>query len=84
MKLVKIQREILANAVWSEKKFGSKKPIHVNSFGCLDNFSKNYQRYCEKMEQLVDAGLISRNIYPSDSYAYVVDIAAAQGILNAN
>ena len=45
MKLVKIQRDILANAVWSENKFpGSKKPIHVNNFGSLENFSKNYQR----------------------------------------
>ena len=80
MKLVKIQRDILANAVWSENKFpGSKKPIHVNNFGSLENFSKNYQRYCEKMEQLIDAGLIARN--DNDGYAYIVSAAVVRKVL---
>ena len=80
MKLVKIQRDILANAVWSENKFpGSKKPIYVNNFGSLENFSKNYQRYCEKMEQLIDAGLIARN--DNYGYAYIVNAAVVRKVL---
>ena len=71
-KLVKIQREILENAVASEAKHGVRKPIHVSNFGTdLSGFSKSYATYCAKMEQLVEAGFISRHIHPSDGYAYV-------------
>ena len=70
-KLVKIQREILENAVASEAKHGVRKPIHVNTNGSLECFSKSYATYCAKMEQLVEAGFISRHIHPSDGYAYV-------------
>jgi len=72
MKLVKIQKEILENAVASEAKNGVRKPIHVSNFGKdLTGFSKSYARYCGKMEQLIEAGFISRNIHADDGYAYV-------------
>ena len=72
MKLVKIQREILENAVASEAKNGVRKPIHVSNFGKdLTGFSKSYARYCGKMEQLIEAGFISRDINPNDGYAYI-------------
>ena len=71
MKLVKIQQEILESAVASEAKNGVRKPIHVSNFASLDGFSKSYQRYCSKMELLINAGFISRDIHPSDGYAYI-------------
>ena len=72
MKLVKIQREILENAVASEAKNGVRKPIHVSNFGKdLTGFSKSYARYGGKMEQLIEAGFISRDINPNDGYAYI-------------
>lgn len=71
MKLVKIQREILENAVVSEAKSGVRKPIHVSNVASLDNFSKSYQLYCNKMELLINAGFISRDINPNDGYAYI-------------
>ena len=78
MKLTKIQREILENAVASEAKHGVKKPIHVNVLGRpLVNFSKSYNTYCTKMEKLIDAGLISRGIHEDDGYAYVTDKGTA-------
>lgn len=78
MKLTKVQREILENAVASEAKHGVKKPIHVNVLGRpLVNFSKSYSTYCTKMEKLIDAGLISRGIHEADGYAYVTDKGTA-------
>jgi hypothetical protein len=81
-KLVKIQREILENAVSSEANNGVRKPIHVSNFGTdLSGFSKSYATYCAKMEQLIDAGFISRHIHASDGYAYVT--LAGENFINA-
>ena len=72
MKLVKTQLDILEDAVASEAKNGVRKPIHVSNFGKdLTGFSKSYARYCGKMEQLIEAGFISRDINPNDGYAYI-------------
>ena len=71
MKLVKIQLDILENAVASEAKNGVRKPIHVRNFKTLDDFSQRYQEYCNRMEMLINAGFISRDINPNDGYAYI-------------
>ena len=79
MKLVKIQREILENAVASEDKNGVRKPIHVLLNGkVVANHPKSYQVYCQKMEQLIDAGFISRN--ENDGYAYIT--VAGENFIN--
>ena len=79
MKLVKIQREILENAVASEAKNGVRKPIHVLLNGkVVANHPKSYQVYCQKMEQLIDAGFISRN--EKDGYAYIT--VAGENFIN--
>ena len=73
MKLVKVQREILTNAADSFAKHGVEKPIHVmsvNSKNDIDNFPKSYATYCKKMELLIEAGFISREIN-NDGYAYM-------------
>tara|TARA_R100000541_G_C1892762_1_gene83689 strand:- start:976 stop:1272 length:297 start_codon:yes stop_codon:yes gene_type:complete len=71
-KLVKIQREILENAMSSEAQHGVRKPIHVSNFGKdLSGFAKSYATYCGKMEQLIEAGFISRHIDAPDGYAYI-------------
>ena len=71
MKLVKIQLDILEDAVASEAKNGVRKPIHVRNFKTLDGFSQRYQEYCNRMEMLINAGFISRDINPNDGYAYI-------------
>lgn len=73
MKLVKVQREILTNAAASFVKHGVEKPIHVmsvKSASDIDKFPKSYATYCKKMEMLIEAGLISREIN-NDGYAYM-------------
>jgi len=73
MKLVKVQREILSNAAASFAKHGTEKPIHVMSLNAkidAGNFPKAYALYCSKMEMLIEAGLISREIH-ADGYAYL-------------
>jgi predicted transcriptional regulator len=71
MKLVKIQLDILEDAVASEAKNGVRKTIHVRNFNNLDGFSQRYQEYCNRMEMLINAGFISRDINPNDGYAYI-------------
>jgi hypothetical protein len=85
MKLVKIQREILRNAIDSERRSGLRKPISVASVKSMpeiDLFSKSYATYCKKMQQLLEAGVIARG--NELTYAYVVDLDAAETFLQNN
>jgi len=85
MKLVKIQREILRDAIDSERRSGYRKPISVASVKSMpeiDQFSKSYATYCKKMQQLLEAGVIARG--NELTYAYVVDLDAAETFLQNN
>ena len=62
MKLVKVQKEMLKSALEVFDARGENvKPITINPTGRLtkeDNYSAAYTAYSNKMEDLIDAGLI--------------------------
>lgn len=87
MKLVKVQRQILENAIESERRSGSKKPITVAAANqTMDyvevNYSKSYAKYCKAMDVLLQEGIISRGNMLT--LAYVVDLDVAQSFLENN
>lgn len=82
MKLTKVQREILADAVASERKHGVRKPItcanHLRDR--IDQCNKSFATYSKQMFKLLDAGII---VMTDLSYAAIVSIDAAEAALQA-
>jgi alpha-galactosidase/6-phospho-beta-glucosidase family protein len=78
MKLVKIQKEMLKASLEVFDTHGDNlKPITINPAGRLtkeDNYSGAYTLYSNKMEDLIDAGLIVPTFTRGrgrDNYAYI-------------
>ena len=84
MKLTKVQREILTNAVESFKTYGVAKPIHcpIHWRSNIDSFAKNYSSYCKQMYKLLDAGIIAMGENET-TYAYIVDIKQVENLLKS-
>lgn len=87
-KFTKEQREILVEAIASQRKSGHRKPISVFShYRDMADFetagySKNFVRYVKSMWKLIDANLIAVDL-ACPTYAYVIDLDLTEKALNS-